>query len=112
MQDAGDRIVFGPSDDGGYYLIGMKQLHRRVFEDIDWSTERVAQQTLERAAEIGVAVELLPTCFDVDDRATLRRLCDELLFHGRDNYAAQNRAVFSRRSSRAKVAIEFGLTNE
>ncbi len=75
----GDRIVFGPSDDGGYYLIGMKQLHRRLFEEIDWSTERVAQQTIERAKEIGVAVELLPTWYDVDDRATLRRLCDELL---------------------------------
>jgi hypothetical protein len=75
----GDRIVFGPSDDGGYYLIGMKQLHRRVFEDIDWSTERVAEQTLQRASESGVEVHLLPTCFDVDDAATLRRLCDELL---------------------------------
>jgi uncharacterized protein len=75
----GDRVVFGPSDDGGYYLIGMKQLHRRLFEEIDWSTERVATQTLERAHEIGIPVELLPTWYDVDDGATLRRLCDELL---------------------------------
>jgi hypothetical protein len=75
----GDRVVFGPSDDGGYYLIGMKNVHRRLFEEIDWSTERVAEQTLERAKEIGVKVELLPTWYDVDDRATLRRLCDELL---------------------------------
>lgn len=79
LAQPGDRIVFGPSDDGGYYLIGMKQLHRRLFEEIDWSTERVAEQTLARAAEIGVAVQLLPVCFDVDDRATLRRLCNELL---------------------------------
>ena len=76
---AGDRIVFGPSDDGGYYLIGMKQLHRRVFEEIDWSTERVAEQTLARAQEIGVPVDLLPTWYDVDDRNTLARLCAELL---------------------------------
>ncbi len=75
----GDRIVIGPSDDGGYYLIGLKQLHRRLFEDIDWSTERVLEQTLERAKEIGVPVHQLPSDFDVDDRATLRRLCDELL---------------------------------
>ena len=79
LSQPGDRVVFGPSDDGGYYLIGMKQLHRRLFEDIDWSTERVAEQTLRRAAEVGVPVELLPTCFDVDDRTTLQRLCDELL---------------------------------
>ena len=90
LSQPGDRIVFGPSDDGGYYLIGMKQLHRRVFEDIDWSTERVADQTLARAAEIGVTVELLPTCFDVDDRATLCRLCNELLggTAAADNYPA------------------------
>lgn len=74
----GDRIVIGPSDDGGYYLIGLKQLHLRVFEDIDWSTEVVLEQTLERAKETGVPVHQLPSDFDVDDRATLRRLCDEL----------------------------------
>ncbi|MEP6956372.1 MAG: glycosyltransferase, partial [Chthoniobacterales bacterium] len=61
------------------YLIGMKQMHRRLFEEIDWSTERVAEQTQERAREIGVEVELLPTWYDVDDRITLQRLCDELL---------------------------------
>ena len=74
-----DRMVFGPSDDGGYYLVGLKRLHRRVFEEIDWSTERVAEQTIARAKEIGLEVELLPTWYDIDDRATLQRLCDELL---------------------------------
>jgi rSAM/selenodomain-associated transferase 1 len=74
-----DRIVLGPSDDGGYYLIGLNKMHRRVFEDIDWSTERVFEQTVARAKEIGAAVELLPTWYDVDDPATLRRLCAELL---------------------------------
>jgi rSAM/selenodomain-associated transferase 1 len=75
----GDRIVLGPSDDGGYYLIGLKQLHRRLFEEIDWSTERVFNQTFSRTREAGVEVHQLPTGFDVDDGATLRRLCDELL---------------------------------
>src|SRR6476646_5602355 len=36
-----DRVVLGPSDDGGYYLIGMKKQHQHVFDQIDWSTERV-----------------------------------------------------------------------
>ena len=77
LAEANDKVILGPSDDGGYYLIGMKKLHRRLFEEIDWSTERVFEQTLARAAEIGVAVELLPTWYDVDDRATLRRLCED-----------------------------------
>jgi len=74
-----DRVVLGRSDDGGYYLIGMRNSHRRLFEEIDWSTERVLDQTLPRAAELNLAVEFLPTCYDVDDRTALRRLCDELL---------------------------------
>jgi glycosyltransferase A (GT-A) superfamily protein (DUF2064 family) len=75
----GDRTVLGPCDDGGYYLIGLKSLHRELFEQIDWSTERVLEQTKQRAAEIDVEVKLLPMGYDVDDRATLRRLCSELL---------------------------------
>lgn len=75
----GDRVVLGPSDDGGYYLIGLKKPHRRLFEEINWSTEAVLQQTAQRAAELGLSVHLLPTGFDIDDRVTLRRLCEELV---------------------------------
>jgi uncharacterized protein len=79
LQGADDRIVLGPSDDGGYYLIGMRKLNRRLFEEIDWSTERVFAQTDERAREVGLKVHVLPNSYDVDDGATLRRLCLELL---------------------------------
>lgn len=75
----GDRIVLGPSVDGGYYLLGLKAAHRRLFEDIEWSTGRVALQTLERAAEIGLPVQLLPSWYDVDDAEGLRLLAQELL---------------------------------
>ena len=74
----GDRAVFGPSTDGGYYLLGIKQAHRRLFDDIDWSTERVARQTLERAREIGLDVHQLPAWYDVDDSRALRQLHAEL----------------------------------
>ena len=78
----GDRIVLGPSDDGGYYLIGLKKAHRRVFQNVDWSTECVFEQTVQRAREKNLEVHLLPLWYDVDDRATLRRLCHELLDDG------------------------------
>ncbi len=80
----GDRAVLGPSEDGGYYLIGVKQAHRRLFEDITWSTEHVARETLARAAETGLEVVQLPAWYDVDDAATLRALCDELFAGARD----------------------------
>lgn len=74
-----DRVVLGPSDDGGYYLIGMNKPHRHLFQRIDWSTERVLSQTMQRATEIGIEVKLLPTGYDVDDDVSLRRLRNELL---------------------------------
>jgi rSAM/selenodomain-associated transferase 1 len=78
LAQPGDRAVLGPSNDGGYYLLGLKTAHRSMFEDIAWSTERVAEQTLERAREIGLEVHSLPLWYDVDDAGSLRRLYGEL----------------------------------
>jgi rSAM/selenodomain-associated transferase 1 len=74
----GERAVLGPSTDGGYYLLGLKTVHRRLFEDIAWSTERVAEQTLERARELKLDVHTLPAWYDVDDVEGLRRLQGEM----------------------------------
>jgi rSAM/selenodomain-associated transferase 1 len=80
LKTHGDRvIVLGPCDDGGYYLIGLKKPRRRLFEYIDWSTERVFDQTARCAGDIGLEVKLLPLGYDVDDAASFRRLCDEML---------------------------------
>ena len=74
----GDRIVLGPSTDGGYYLIGMKRAHRALFQGIEWSTERVFRQTLARAEEMSLPVYELPSWYDVDDAAALNCLMGEL----------------------------------
>ncbi|MBN9560529.1 MAG: TIGR04282 family arsenosugar biosynthesis glycosyltransferase [Alphaproteobacteria bacterium] len=74
----GDRIVLGPAEDGGYYLLGTKVPHAHLFEDIDWSTEKVAAQTRARARALGVEIVELPSWYDVDDQASLRRLVAEL----------------------------------
>jgi rSAM/selenodomain-associated transferase 1 len=78
LAEPGDRAVLGPSSDGGYYLLGLKTAHRHMFENIAWSTEQVAKQTLERAREIGLDVHRLPVWYDVDDVDGLRRLHAEL----------------------------------
>jgi len=69
--------VLGPADDGGYYLIGMKQPHAHLFADIAWSTGEVAAMTRARAAALGIELVALPTWYDVDDAATLARLVAE-----------------------------------
>jgi uncharacterized protein len=91
LQGADDSIVLGPSDDGGYYLIGMRKLYRRLFEDIDWSTERVFTQTLERARELTLCVHVLPKFYDIDDAKALGRLCRELLDEKSDDVAPATR---------------------
>ena len=78
LAQPGERAVLGPCTDGGYYLLGLKTFHRRLFEDITWGTARVAAQTLERAREVKLDVHLLPPWYDVDDVEGLRRLHGEL----------------------------------
>jgi rSAM/selenodomain-associated transferase 1 len=81
----GERVVIGPASDGGYYLIGLKRAHRRLFEDVSWSSPAVLGQTLDRARELSLEVHLLPEWYDVDDAHSLRLLCRELF--GRRNVA-------------------------
>jgi uncharacterized protein len=102
---AKDSVVLGPSDDGGYYLIGLKKLHPRLFDRIDWSTERVLEQTIAAALEIELPVHLLPPWYDVDDRATLSRLCHEL-FGPNGSEAPSTRAFLSgllQREGRSRI---------
>jgi rSAM/selenodomain-associated transferase 1 len=66
-------VIIGPCYDGGYYLIGMKELHEELFHGISWGTERVCQQTLNIAEENGLTVRQLPILSDIDTEADLRQ---------------------------------------
>jgi hypothetical protein len=61
-----ERVVLGPSIDGGFYLIGMPASPRTFFEAIAWSTDRVAQQVITNIQKHQLQVELLPTLPDID----------------------------------------------
>jgi rSAM/selenodomain-associated transferase 1 len=71
-------VVLGPSEDGGYYLIGLKRPHPELFQGIAWSTGQVLDQTLERAEALGLSVALTPPWYDVDTASDLERLRNEL----------------------------------
>lgn len=87
LQRPGDRVVLGGSDDGGYYLIGLKQAHAVPFERITWSTASVYAETVERVREAGLELVELPVWYDVDDGATLAVLERELVDGVRPEFA-------------------------
>lgn len=71
-------VVLGPSDDGGYYLIGLRKPAPRVLREVRMSTPHVLADTLRITREDNLRVALLPPWYDVDDQASLQRLIAEL----------------------------------
>lgn len=59
-------LVLGPALDGGYYLIGLKDRHPALFQQIPWGTAQVLALTLQRADQSGLHTALLPTLRDID----------------------------------------------
>lgn len=70
--------VIGPSDDGGYYLIGLRRPLPELFDRIDWSTNRVAAQTRQRAASASIRLAEIDPWYDVDRWEDLRRVHDDM----------------------------------
>lgn len=70
--------VLGPSQDGGYYLIGMRRLYPELFQGISWSTGQVFIQTLERARQLGLKTFLTQLWYDIDTAEDLLFLRDEI----------------------------------
>ena len=58
--------VVGPASDGGYYLLGMKELHPSLFINKKWSKEDVLLDTVIDLQEAGLNYELLDTLSDID----------------------------------------------
>lgn len=67
-------IVLGPTDDGGYWLIGWKRAWSPVVTEVTMSTSSVLADTIEVAERVGARVALAPEWYDVDDGDDLARL--------------------------------------
>jgi len=66
-------VALGPTEDGGYYLIGTSGEHEQIFDGIPWGSDATAAVTLERARGLKLEVRLLQPWYDLDDTASLRR---------------------------------------
>jgi uncharacterized protein len=72
--EAENDVVLGPTEDGGYYLIGLHQSHRELFEQMPWSTAQVFPETRRRSAQYGLTVACIEYWYDVDTPDDLARL--------------------------------------
>jgi len=66
-------VVIGPSEDGGYYLLGLKRMISEVFKDISWSTKHVLLETITILKSGDIEFELLPTLNAIDTIEDLQK---------------------------------------
>ena len=59
-------VVFGPAEDGGYYLLGMNAMHEELFHEMPWSQEGLLEETLRKTSALGLSHYELPTKSDID----------------------------------------------
>lgn len=71
-------LVLGPTEDGGYYLVGARASCPYLFEGMTWSTETVLVETMERAFSHQASFQLLPRWYDLDTGQELARFIREL----------------------------------
>ncbi len=96
LEDAGNDVVIGPSDDGGYYLLGARALHPMLFKDIAWSTPAVFTETLAQALRVGLQVIQIPAWYDVDTEEDLQKLVNEFAFSHQEKHAPRTKELLGR----------------
>lgn len=72
-------VALGPTEDGGYYLVGLRHPVRGLFQNIAWSTSLAYEQTARNVASLELRLLQLPTWYDVDTFSDLIRLRDEII---------------------------------
>jgi rSAM/selenodomain-associated transferase 1 len=84
-------VILGPTRDGGYYLIGVKQPQPHLLRQVQMSTSHVLTDTLALAKATGLTVSLLPAWYDVDTIADMHQLAREIEGSSANGSAAATR---------------------
>jgi rSAM/selenodomain-associated transferase 1 len=66
-------IVYGPAEDGGYYLVGMRRLVKEIFQNVPWSSEVTLKKSLEQADRYGYTVGFTQMLSDIDTIEDIKR---------------------------------------
>jgi len=72
-------VIFGPAEDGGYYLLGLKRVWEELFSGLPWSRSELLAASIARAMNLCLGISLLPAWYDIDSESDLKRqtLLDE-----------------------------------
>ena len=96
-------VVFGPTADGGYYLVGIKTPTPELFATIPWSTDRVLTQSLAQAERLGLTVALLDLKRDIDTMDDLQAFVRETAEAGRRTLSIRTANVFQTLIQRHRI---------
>ncbi|AFH49681.1 Hypothetical protein IALB_1975 [Ignavibacterium album JCM 16511] len=80
LLDSNDAVI-GPAKDGGYYLLGIKKMYSELFDGIEYSTDKVFSETLDRMEKLNLSYQLLPELQDIDTEEDLIRWLNESNHH-------------------------------
>jgi len=69
-------VVLVPAEDGGYVLMGLSAYHPELFNNIEWGSDKVLQQTQAKVASLGLSLCQLATCWDIDREEDYKRYLD------------------------------------
>jgi rSAM/selenodomain-associated transferase 1 len=75
--DAGADLALGPTEDGGFYLLGLSAPHSGLFSAVRWSTESTRSDVIKNATQLNLKVEQLEMLYDVDDWMSYQRAIAE-----------------------------------
>ncbi len=88
--ETNSEIVLGKTDDGGFYLIGLRTLRREIFENVAWSSPKTFDQVFENVRNLELHLRETPGWYDVDEERDLIKLKKEILHNDNAKRRAPN----------------------
>ncbi len=77
-------VVLGKTTDGGFYLIGLRKMDERIFENVEWSSTDTFEQVWQNIMDLGLHLREVPSWYDIDEPRDLEKLGNEL-FHNENS---------------------------
>lgn len=77
-------VVVGPAEDGGFYLIGMKNAHKALFEDKTYSHPKVYEELIETIEDVGMSYATTKTLFDLDTKGDMKKAGIQIVYEDND----------------------------